>query len=117
MSTINSLVYSPQGGHDSPLQYSCLENPHGQRSLAGYSPWCCKELDMTERQNTFTYQVRSANSKTEGGQLAGQPARRVQHTPSVTGSFGHMQFKSLHLDPVTELCILEVREDKATAFI
>ena len=21
------------------LQYSCLENPHGQRSLAGYSPW------------------------------------------------------------------------------
>ena len=22
-----------------PLQYPCLENPHGQRSLAGYSPW------------------------------------------------------------------------------
>ena len=22
-----------------PLQYSCLENPHGQRSLAGYSPY------------------------------------------------------------------------------
>ena len=22
-----------------PLQYSCLENPHGQRSLVGYSPW------------------------------------------------------------------------------
>ena len=22
-----------------PLQYSCLENPHGQRSLIGYSPW------------------------------------------------------------------------------
>ena len=22
-----------------PLQYSCVENPHGQRSLAGYSPW------------------------------------------------------------------------------
>ena len=20
---------------------------HGQRSLAGYSPWCCKESDMT----------------------------------------------------------------------
>ena len=26
------------GGHGNPLQYSCLENPHGQRSLAGYSP-------------------------------------------------------------------------------
>ena len=22
---------------------------HGQRSLAGYSPWGCKESDMTER--------------------------------------------------------------------
>ena len=30
-------------------QYSCLENPHGQRSLAGYSPWGHKELDTTER--------------------------------------------------------------------
>ena len=34
------------------LQYSCLENPHGQRSLAGYSPWGCKESDMTEQLNT-----------------------------------------------------------------
>jgi len=26
------------GGHGNPLQYSCLENAHGQRSLAAYSP-------------------------------------------------------------------------------
>ena len=26
-----------------------LENPHGQRSLAGYSPWGHKESDTTER--------------------------------------------------------------------
>ena len=38
----------PGGGPGSPLQYSCLENPHGQRRLAGYSPWGCTELDMTE---------------------------------------------------------------------
>ena len=25
---------------------------HGQRSLAGYSPWCCRESDMTEWLNT-----------------------------------------------------------------
>ena len=25
---------------------------HGQRSLAGYSPWMCKELNTTERLNT-----------------------------------------------------------------
>ena len=27
------------GGHGNPLQYYCLENPYGQRSLAGYSSW------------------------------------------------------------------------------
>ena len=37
-----------EGGHDNPPQYSCVENPHGQRSLAGYSPWGRKELDITE---------------------------------------------------------------------
>ena len=31
-----------------PLQYFCLENPHEQKSLAGYSPWSHKESDMTE---------------------------------------------------------------------
>ena len=39
---------SPGGGNGNPLQYSCLENPHGQRSLAGYSPWDCKEWDTAE---------------------------------------------------------------------
>ena len=26
---------SPGEGHGHPLQYSCLDNPHGQKSLAG----------------------------------------------------------------------------------
>ena len=26
---------SPGGGHGNPLQYSCVENPHGQRSPGG----------------------------------------------------------------------------------
>ena len=30
---------SPGGGRSNPLQDSCLENPHGQRSLVGFSPW------------------------------------------------------------------------------
>ena len=38
----------PGGGHGNPLQCSCLENPHGQRSLVGYSPWGHTELDTTE---------------------------------------------------------------------
>ena len=43
---------SPGGGHGNPLQDSCLENPHGQRSLAGYSPWGRKESDMPDRLHT-----------------------------------------------------------------
>ena len=38
----------PGKGSDNPLQYSCLGESHGQRSLAGYSPWGCKDLDTTE---------------------------------------------------------------------
>ena len=48
LGSIPGLGRSPGGGHGSPLQYSCLANSHGQRSLAGYSPWGHKELDMTE---------------------------------------------------------------------
>ena len=29
---------SPGGGYGNPPQYSCLENSHGQSSVAGYSP-------------------------------------------------------------------------------
>ena len=47
-SSIPEFGRSPGEGIAYPLQYSCLENPHGQRSLAGYSPWGCKESDMTE---------------------------------------------------------------------
>ena len=35
LSSIPGLRRSPGGGHDNQLQYSVLENPHGQRSLAG----------------------------------------------------------------------------------
>ena len=48
LGSIPRLGRSPGGGHGNPLQYSCLENPHGQRNLAGYSPWGLKESDMTE---------------------------------------------------------------------
>ena len=50
--SIPGLGRPPGRGHDNPLQYSCLENPHGQKRLASYSPWCCKESDMTEQLST-----------------------------------------------------------------
>ena len=43
------------GGHGNPLQYSCLENPHGQKSLACYSPWGHKELDTIEQLSRTHY--------------------------------------------------------------
>ena len=48
LNSIPGLGRSPGRGHGNPLQYPCLENSHGQRSLVGYSPWGHKELDMTE---------------------------------------------------------------------
>ena len=45
---IPGLGRSPGGGHGNPLQYPCLENPHGQTSLVGHSPRGGKELAMTE---------------------------------------------------------------------
>ena len=45
---IPELGRSTGGEHGNPLKYSCLENPHGQRSLEGYSPWGRKESDTTE---------------------------------------------------------------------
>ena len=41
---------------------SCLENPHGQRSLAGYSPWGHKESDTTEQLTHAAYQPDVLNS-------------------------------------------------------
>ena len=48
LGSIHGLGSSPGGGHGSSLQYSCLENPHGPRSLVGYIPCDGKESDMTE---------------------------------------------------------------------
>ena len=50
---IPSLVRKiPGRGHAKPLQYSCLENSHGQRSLVGCGvvrPWSWKVLDSNEQ--------------------------------------------------------------------
>ena len=53
LGSIPRLGRFPGGGHGNPLQYSCLENPHGQRNLAGDSPWGLKESDTTEQLSTL----------------------------------------------------------------
>ena len=52
LGSIPGLGRFPGEGYGNPFQYSVLENPHGQRSLVGYSPWGCKESDTTERLST-----------------------------------------------------------------
>ena len=56
LSSIPGLGRSPGVGNGNPLQCYCLENPHGQRSLVGYSPWGRKELDTTEQQAQHHHQ-------------------------------------------------------------
>ena len=50
------LGRSPEEGHSNPLQCSCLENPHGQRSLVGYGPLGSQRVRhdwATERTHTM----------------------------------------------------------------
>ena len=44
---IAGLGRSPGGGHDDPLQHSCLENPKDRGAWTSYSPWGHKESDTT----------------------------------------------------------------------
>ena len=44
----------PREWNGNPVQCSLLGEFHGLRSLAGYSPWGCKQSDMTERLTVFT---------------------------------------------------------------
>ena len=52
---------SPGEGNNNPLQYSCLGEFHGQRSLAGYSPWSHKESDRTEQATLSFFKSRSTS--------------------------------------------------------
>ena len=62
---------SPGGEHGNLLQYSYLENPHGQRNQGDYSPQGCKELDKHEATKY---------------KLPGQGRSKAFYTLSVSGS-------------------------------
>ena len=51
LGSIPGLGRSPGGGHGNPHQHSCLENPHGQRSLAATVPGVT-ESDATNAHST-----------------------------------------------------------------
>ena len=64
---------STKGGHSNPLQYSCLEHPHGQRSLLGYGPEGHKELTRLSDACTHTFlgKGKGALIQTAGGKRMG----------------------------------------------
>ena len=53
MGSIPGPGRSPGGGNGTPLQYSYWKT-HEKRSLVGYSPRGCKELDMTGHTHSAT---------------------------------------------------------------
>ena len=81
------------GGHGSPLQYSCLENPHRQRSLAGYSPEGCRE-SVTAKATGHSTQ-RSPTIVTEKT----QHCVCVNHCSAVYGLHGEMIYNKTPCEP------------------
>ena len=82
MHWIPGLGRSPGGGHGNPLQSSRLENPHGQRSLAGYGPWGGKvhvPKSQTQLKRLSTAQPRNGELKTSKGNLHNLPRRKSKY--------------------------------------
>ena len=82
LGSIPGLGRSPGGGHGNPFQCSCLENPHGQRSLVGYARPVAhagsQKSDMTEWLSTaetlFSYETgKRGATRLDGGQEAPCP--------------------------------------------
>ena len=79
------LEYSwltPGGGHGSPFQYSCLENPYGQKRQVGYSPWGHKGSEKTKRLSTVRHVADWHCCDRFRGQKGTQPCITRIHSPS-----------------------------------
>ena len=60
--SIPRLGRYPVEGNGNPLQCSCLENPHEQRSLVSHSPWGCKGVRhnlATEHRHTHSQYIKA----------------------------------------------------------
>ena len=61
--SIPGLGRSPKRRAWQPTPVFLPGKSHGQRSLEGYSPWGCREVDMTERLNTAQQKVGTSYSQ------------------------------------------------------
>ena len=85
LGSIPALGRSPGGGHGNALQYSCLENPHAQRCLAGYSSWGRKESEATEPLHTAQHRTPGSHASCRNVSIAVATRWRARVTgPSPT---------------------------------
>ena len=90
---IPGLGRSPGEGNGNPLQYSCLENSMGQRSLVGYSPGDHRESNTTEWLSLHLQYVKNF-----------QIEDRYQTTdPGSTDSTKENKYKSIY----TQMCHIQ----------
>ena len=101
LGSIPGLRSVPGGGHGNQFKYSLLENPHGQRSLVGYSPWGRKEQDTTEQLNTLCKISRYPQQRTSQRLWHEYPRSMAKRVLTWMDSLNSV----LH-DPVLEACLL-----------
>ena len=92
---------SPGGGHGSALQHSCLENPRGQGSLAGCSPWGHRSQPWPSTQawaDKFGCEFQS-----EGGR-GGDGAQRHSLSWDLSPDCPCSRFRLLQREPVFTSC-------------
>ena len=74
---------SPGGGYGNPPVF-LPEESHGQRSLAGYSPWRQKELDTTEqRTHASGYYLCYVNDSFETSCIVAAAAKSLRSCPTL----------------------------------
>ena len=78
LGSISGLGRFPGGGDGNRFRYSCLENPHGWRSLVSYSPWGLKESDVTKHTDRSSLGL-------PGGTVGKQPPASTGDTGSIPG--------------------------------
>ena len=115
---IPGLGRSPGGGHGNPIQYSCLENPCGQRNLEGYSPWgrrirhdwTTKRTEPSRRKKSTMKALRSCDAQPEAQPcLAWMPVLQV---PVLTQFCQQSWWRpenihACHLPTCTDTCLPE----------
>ena len=89
---IPGLGRSPGEGNRYPFQYSALENPNGQRSLVGCSPWRRKESGTTEQLRT----AHQGNSRNTQGISKASRARQSQWEAGDITDLGKYPCRIIH---------------------